>query len=963
MSDYVIQSVIFKQSKYTLAEAKKWLTGHNYSSRGVDKTANMLRFRQMTPKKVEKMGFAEYVTKPLGSSGISLIIAYKKKIDGGGIFSDIWKRIKGQHRVAPEPPTAEVSAVPPESLAPVFMVDTSPPSAQNLDFSIPRAEQVMPDRSQVQRAQAPQDKRYKFYKPIIDAHMKNLTKREKQLTGRIAKLQAKLAHNLGLEDALGIEFPREEIKTEIGVIREALADIDWRIGALDRYTFLLDENNAPQDNPQAMDEFYLERDEMLPLEYTYTNVANTLAQRVRDWVNRTPSINPESAFLIGDPSDAARAPPPPPPSGSGITGGTLSDGIMQLYREQFNNRMASIAATKNIPMIDNYKTLLTHRTLDKLSNDFSKAFTEIIEQNKSGGESNKVTIEKLDKLISDTGDENEAIEAKIILIRSKTKEARDRREKKTGKKPPSHPELRMDVEHPSNDSAPKGFLSTTAGIARTNPSKEQFTKYNQRTEASRDATIQNRTERLATGDVENKAPTVDLTKKQLIEKGLVTKEKRAPRRPKDQIERYKTGTAKPSAAKKRVTPPKEIKEKYDKTYRTKKKLEKKKLQPPLPPLPPVDEVQDLFAGEYDPDVEQYLDYSDPNQFDEQGELDQMDFDLQDVGLDEGMTLDEAIAAGANLPPFIPRRNRPPGMRQAGRRSGRGVYLKGHSRISGGMVPVSRSSSPLPPEEPDAPGFPRRITAVQNQMINDFVQQKILDLGAQDTPNNRRLNRELIRAIRKINHMPGNRQTYESGNLVLEYFNDVWGDVPHFSPADYVPTEVGVWRNGALAPYIRTHRSNVVQGDGVGFSRSSKVEPLVDTSGGGDEQIGHNIRAGLYMVYQHSHPDASLDDTRKWIENGVTEKEFKRLADKYRKDTTDAYYNEKYPGAISRMIAKVGDRVQSVKTAVDDYRHRRRNEQTAEILGNLTKNLGMGYTENRTGNRPSYVPSSLDNISP
>ena len=109
-ADYVIQSVVFKQPKFTPAEAKKWLKEHHYSGRSLDRTANMLRFRQMTPKKVERYGFTEYRTKELGRSGISLVIAYKKSIEGGSLssrFRNVWNRIRGRHRIA-------IDAIPPQ---------------------------------------------------------------------------------------------------------------------------------------------------------------------------------------------------------------------------------------------------------------------------------------------------------------------------------------------------------------------------------------------------------------------------------------------------------------------------------------------------------------------------------------------------------------------------------------------------------------------------------------------------------------------------------------------------------------------------------------------------------------------------------------------------------------------------------------------------------------------------------
>jgi hypothetical protein len=76
---YVVQSVIFKKDMFSVMKAKKWLKEHNHKVVKVDKTKDMLRFRQIDPAEAEKMGFTEYRTKPLGDSGVELILAYKKK--------------------------------------------------------------------------------------------------------------------------------------------------------------------------------------------------------------------------------------------------------------------------------------------------------------------------------------------------------------------------------------------------------------------------------------------------------------------------------------------------------------------------------------------------------------------------------------------------------------------------------------------------------------------------------------------------------------------------------------------------------------------------------------------------------------------------------------------------------------------------------------------------------------------
>ena len=76
--NYVVQSVIFKKEKFSVSQAKKWLKDHKYKVVKVDKTPTMLRFRQVPPIDVEKQGLTVYRTKPLGDSGVDLVIAYQK---------------------------------------------------------------------------------------------------------------------------------------------------------------------------------------------------------------------------------------------------------------------------------------------------------------------------------------------------------------------------------------------------------------------------------------------------------------------------------------------------------------------------------------------------------------------------------------------------------------------------------------------------------------------------------------------------------------------------------------------------------------------------------------------------------------------------------------------------------------------------------------------------------------------
>lgn len=70
-----VQSVIFKKSKWSLKNAKSWLTSHHYKlkhrGKPVDVKPLTYRFRQKDPSMFKRM-----VTKKL-PNGISFIIGYK----------------------------------------------------------------------------------------------------------------------------------------------------------------------------------------------------------------------------------------------------------------------------------------------------------------------------------------------------------------------------------------------------------------------------------------------------------------------------------------------------------------------------------------------------------------------------------------------------------------------------------------------------------------------------------------------------------------------------------------------------------------------------------------------------------------------------------------------------------------------------------------------------------------------
>jgi hypothetical protein len=91
--DYLVQSVVFKKSKYSLEEAKKWLKENKYKDKGVDEKKSFWRFRQLNPMTVKLKGFSHYITKPLETSGVELIIVYKEALKGSGKLNQIKKEL------------------------------------------------------------------------------------------------------------------------------------------------------------------------------------------------------------------------------------------------------------------------------------------------------------------------------------------------------------------------------------------------------------------------------------------------------------------------------------------------------------------------------------------------------------------------------------------------------------------------------------------------------------------------------------------------------------------------------------------------------------------------------------------------------------------------------------------------------------------------------------------------------
>jgi hypothetical protein len=111
---YLVQSVIFDKSKFSLEDARSWLLSNKYKDKGVDEKKNFWRFRQLNPLTIKRKGFSHYITKPLDSSGVELIIAYKEKLEGAGKLNQIkkalFKHFKADEKLEKEVATSLIKA-------------------------------------------------------------------------------------------------------------------------------------------------------------------------------------------------------------------------------------------------------------------------------------------------------------------------------------------------------------------------------------------------------------------------------------------------------------------------------------------------------------------------------------------------------------------------------------------------------------------------------------------------------------------------------------------------------------------------------------------------------------------------------------------------------------------------------------------------------------------------------------
>ena len=75
---YKVQSVLFSRDHFTKNQAIKWLEENGYQNKKIDISKNYMRFRQVDPDYMRRLGFTEYHNKKLGQdSGIELVIGYK----------------------------------------------------------------------------------------------------------------------------------------------------------------------------------------------------------------------------------------------------------------------------------------------------------------------------------------------------------------------------------------------------------------------------------------------------------------------------------------------------------------------------------------------------------------------------------------------------------------------------------------------------------------------------------------------------------------------------------------------------------------------------------------------------------------------------------------------------------------------------------------------------------------------
>jgi len=71
----IIQSICFPRDKFSIRQALKWITQHNFKITKVDVSKSLYRIRQYDPDELKQKGYDKYYVKVL-NNGIEFVIAF-----------------------------------------------------------------------------------------------------------------------------------------------------------------------------------------------------------------------------------------------------------------------------------------------------------------------------------------------------------------------------------------------------------------------------------------------------------------------------------------------------------------------------------------------------------------------------------------------------------------------------------------------------------------------------------------------------------------------------------------------------------------------------------------------------------------------------------------------------------------------------------------------------------------------
>ena len=74
---YKLQSVLFQRQGYNLEDAVRWLVKNGFDVKKIDATLHYWRFRQLSPTKLRKEGYNNFITKEVAPH-IKFIFGYKE---------------------------------------------------------------------------------------------------------------------------------------------------------------------------------------------------------------------------------------------------------------------------------------------------------------------------------------------------------------------------------------------------------------------------------------------------------------------------------------------------------------------------------------------------------------------------------------------------------------------------------------------------------------------------------------------------------------------------------------------------------------------------------------------------------------------------------------------------------------------------------------------------------------------